>query len=95
MTGGQQAHRPRKKEEKKNVSTVHRPVWPSPVTNEAEDPQTHTPGEGKRKKGREIVDGSKNSGGSDLRRNVNLLNMISECKTTQYNTNGIEANKSK
>lgn len=84
-----------KKKRKKNVSTVHRPVWPSLVTDEAEGPQTHTPGEGKREKGRELVDGSKNSSGSDPRRNVNLLNMISECKTTQYNTIGIEANKSK
>ena len=38
--------------------------------------------------GREIVDGSKN--GNDLRRNINLLNMISESKIIQYNTIQLE-----
>lgn len=45
-TAGPQAWKRRK--EKKKVSVVHRLVWPGPVTNETEDPQTRTPGEGKR-----------------------------------------------
>ena len=57
----------------------------------------------KGEKGRKIVDGSKKkptkqkqktnkkqSSGNNLRRNVNLLNMISECKIIQYNTVQLE-----
>lgn len=79
---------PEKKErerKKKTSLVVYGPVWPTPVTNEAGS--SWTPGEEKRRKGREIVDGSKKSqsSSSDLRRSY-LLHLISECKKTQYNT---------
>ena len=76
------------------MSTVYRPVWPGPVTGEAGDPQTHAPrkgGKGERGKDREIAEGSiKQNHGNDLRENINLLRMISECKITQYNTIQLE-----
>lgn len=40
--------------------TAYGPVRPDPVTNEAGDSQPCAPGEGKKGKGREIVDESKN-----------------------------------
>jgi len=39
---------------------VYQLTLPGPVSNEAGDLQVHAPGEGKSRKGREIVDGSKN-----------------------------------
>jgi len=83
VTGGQQAHWPRKEGEKK-VPMVYGPLWPSPVINEAGDPRTHP---GKKGKGKEIVSGSeKQNSSNDVRSKVNLVNMISKCKVTQYNT---------
>ena len=69
---------------------VYKPVWPGTVTNEAGDSQTHALGkrEGK-KKGKGYGDGRwayKQTISNNLRRKVNLLNMISECKIVQYNT---------
>ena len=76
------------------MSTVYRPVWPGPVTGEAGDPQTHAPrkgGKGERGKDREIAEGSIKQNSSDvLMENINLLRMISECKTKQYNTIQLE-----
>ena len=88
VTGGQQAHRPtgpekkeRERGKKKKLSTVYGPGRPGPVTGEAGDPQTHAPRKGERGKGREIAEGSiKQNRGNDLRENINLLRMISECK---------------
>ena len=98
MTGGQQAHRPtgpekkeRERGKKKKLSTVYGPGRPGPVTGEAGDPQTHTPRKGGRGKRREIAEGSiKQNRGNDLRENINLLRMVSECKITQYNTIKLE-----
>ena len=65
--------------------TVYWPVWPGSVTNRAGNPQTHT-WEGEKGKDTEIGDGPKNNRNNNLRRKVNLLNMISECKITQCST---------
>ena len=61
---------------------VCRPVQPSSATNGAGDPWTHIPQKGKG--GRVGRWAYKQNSSNDLRRRVNLLNMILECKIIQY-----------
>jgi len=63
---------------------IYRLIWPGSVTNGAGVTVDTCPREGE-KGGRAGRWAQKPNSGSDLRRKVNLLNMISKCTRTQHN----------